>query len=714
MKYRTTCAAFAAITTLSALVSTSVLAGDQQPNLREGQRPVVTDEAPVSPVSGQNAPESFRARTSLDRKITLPHPPIDQIPFMPMPEPPAPGIQPIGGESTMTFHDSIANETHELALNQSSTRSLGGQSIEGDYPGFGNTIDNSDELGRSFGNMTLAGGLDTWPRSGNVKLVARFTDVNGIQRWFVCSGSMQDPGVVLTAAHCVYARTPNGIVINDWADIIYVYPAWDGVSNNGQFSAPDSSEVIQNFGYAFGSAFLAGTNYINNGDTDSDNGLIRISRGSSRNIGMLTGWFAWAWGQSCGTIQSRTYNNFSYPAENCPTPGLHNGGDMYYWAGSIDACPGNQMQLNTGGGNCLDTVWGGMSGSGMYYIDGDNRYVHSVASTSNRFDRGYYCKLWETFVNDMQDFENATRGVSFDLEPLRFRAGGSTSVLQGQSLDSQATVSMVNATNNNPAADTYQLKVYLSTNNNISTGDTLLATWNYNTDFAAMQTRTFNVPAPIIPLDTPPGNYFIGVILDTGDDTISANNDTDTWDAQEITVLEAFPDLEATLSDAVAGTYYRGETISVTHRTFNIGDRPTEDVHVEFRASTNDFITTFDTFMEERFYGPLNVGSSVWVISQVQIPADLAPGVYYIGTIVDESTGTELTLANNWVSDTDTITVLACLADLTGDGQINFFDVSAFLSAFAAMDPVADFNNDGNFNFFDVSLFLNAFNAGCP
>jgi hypothetical protein len=56
----------------------------------------------------------------------------------------------------------------------------------------------------------------------------------------------------------------------------------------------------------------------------------------------------------------------------------------------------------------------------------------------------------------------------------------------------------------------------------------------------------------------------------------------------------------------------------------------------------------------------------------------------------------------------------ACPADLTGDGVLNFFDVSAFLSAFSAADPAADFNNDGEFNFFDVSAFLGAFTAGCP
>jgi hypothetical protein len=53
-------------------------------------------------------------------------------------------------------------------------------------------------------------------------------------------------------------------------------------------------------------------------------------------------------------------------------------------------------------------------------------------------------------------------------------------------------------------------------------------------------------------------------------------------------------------------------------------------------------------------------------------------------------------------------------ADLTGDGVLNFFDVSAFLTAFLAGDTAADFTGDGQFNFFDVSAFLSAFNAGCP
>ena len=60
------------------------------------------------------------------------------------------------------------------------------------------------------------------------------------------------------------------------------------------------------------------------------------------------------------------------------------------------------------------------------------------------------------------------------------------------------------------------------------------------------------------------------------------------------------------------------------------------------------------------------------------------------------------------------VTVDQCLADLTGDGQLDFFDVSAFLSAFTSQDPAADFTGDGQFNFFDVSMFLAAYSAGCP
>lgn len=49
-----------------------------------------------------------------------------------------------------------------------------------------------------------------------------------------------------------------------------------------------------------------------------------------------------------------------------------------------------------------------------------------------------------------------------------------------------------------------------------------------------------------------------------------------------------------------------------------------------------------------------------------------------------------------------------CPPDLNGDGALNFFDVSVFLS------DRPDFNGDGRVNFFDVSDFVSSFLAGCP
>ncbi len=47
-------------------------------------------------------------------------------------------------------------------------------------------------------------------------------------------------------------------------------------------------------------------------------------------------------------------------------------------------------------------------------------------------------------------------------------------------------------------------------------------------------------------------------------------------------------------------------------------------------------------------------------------------------------------------------------------GELNFFDVSEFLSAFTAQDASADLNSDNVWNFFDVSAFLSAYSNGCP
>lgn len=81
-----------------------------------------------------------------------------------------------------------------------------------------------------------------------------------------------------------------------------------------------------------------------------------------------------------------------------------------------------------------------------------------------------------------------------------------------------------------------------------------------------------------------------------------------------------------------------------------------------------------------------------------------AGGAVIPGAVISGDSGV------NWAAG------VACPADLAAPyGTLDFFDVSAFLSAYNAHDPAADLAAPfGTFDFFDVSAFLSAYNAGCP
>lgn len=56
-----------------------------------------------------------------------------------------------------------------------------------------------------------------------------------------------------------------------------------------------------------------------------------------------------------------------------------------------------------------------------------------------------------------------------------------------------------------------------------------------------------------------------------------------------------------------------------------------------------------------------------------------------------------------------------CVADVSGDGQVNFVDIVEFLGLFNGQDPAADLAAPfGSLDFGDVTAFLGAYNAGCP
>ena len=437
-------------------------------------------------------------------------------------------------------------ETGELAIIAQSTDAdprsdlRAGESFEG-IPFKLDALAETDLGPRGFGTMTqiAQSNLQTYPWRANTKLVMRFVDEGGTTRFFVCSGTMQDAGIVFTAAHCLYIHDANiggtNVPINDWAREVWVYPAWDG--EGAQFSAPANAEHREHWGWARSTSYMAFTGWTNNEDFNWDVAAVRLRRTQTRQVGMLTGWFGWSSDDDCTWLTTEIFYNSSYPTENCPTVGLHTGREMYFWSGTFDSCHDtNRAQIDTTPG-CMTAVWGGMSGSSAYF-DTSNRRTHAIVSTSNRSTRGRYARIWGNFSTEILDnVRPGVRGDVADYELLRFRSDPPLRVVDGQSVG-PSRVNVTNATNDNPASRSFTLRVYLSNNNIISEADTLLATWTYsNVNFSEMEIRQFNIPAPTIPAGTPPGTYWLGAVLDSSSDSNPSNNNVWGWDAQEIEVV---------------------------------------------------------------------------------------------------------------------------------------------------------------------------------
>jgi hypothetical protein len=486
-------------------------------------------------------------------------PPLDQVPPVPMANVETAPHNPNPNSSVMV-HDGVANQTWELPLVQ-------GAPASGGAPGY-NGADGfvvPPEMARNFGSMVNACCLTSFPASANCRLLLRFVDDLNNSYYYVCSGAMQDSGMIMCASHCVYWNTTAAGLLGGrnpgnggWAAEIWVYPGWDGSGG----SPPGTNDIVQNWGWTHGTSYLAGANYVNNGDFDSDFGLVMCNHSGERHVGMLTGWFGYWYGTDCPTVQSRTYYNYSFPAENsgCCASG-HNGYTMEYWSGTFDACPGNQLQLFTTCG-CTTAVWGGMSGSNAYWYDGTNRYAEAVCSTSNRSTRGQYCHMWDQWATGMNTSRDNTRGATFDLEAFRFRLNGS-STIQATTSAGTSSVFTCNISNADPASAGYTVRVYLSTDDIITSSDTLLGTFGYTWDYGPLTTVTVNLGAVTIP-NVAPGTYWLGAILDPGTDAFPNNNATHTWDAQQITVTTAPPPPPGNDNCASAYGYAIGNLITGT------------------------------------------------------------------------------------------------------------------------------------------------------
>ncbi|MBN1591183.1 MAG: tandem-95 repeat protein [Pirellulales bacterium] len=348
---------------------------------------------------------------------------------------------------------------------------------------------------RDFNGLSLIDNPEVFPWCVNVKI---YMDFGGDH--YVGSGVLIDSMHVLTAGHCVYDYGGTG-----WADSIRVVPAFE----NG----------AKPFGQAYSAQLHSWTGWTNSGDYDHDIGVIDLDRP----VGALTSWYGYGYNDSETFFLSNTFHNPGYPAES-----PYNGQYMYYWYGDFDYfIPfSNQVGITSQG-------YGGQSGSGAYYKDGDSRIVYSVLSNGISSFENFIRLTDNKFYDIRDDFIADDVPSTYDLIPLDVNVSPGT-VDSGDTLSSLSYV--VHNYSSVSWSGTVSANIYLSTDSDITSSDILLGTSSVTRTIGAKGTTTISVTTPItIPDHQATGNYRIGVILNASDYKTS-NNDTDDWDAAAITV----------------------------------------------------------------------------------------------------------------------------------------------------------------------------------
>jgi subtilase family serine protease len=216
---------------------------------------------------------------------------------------------------------------------------------------------------------------------------------------------------------------------------------------------------------------------------------------------------------------------------------------------------------------------------------------------------------------------------------------------------------------------------YLSTDATITTADRLIASDAVPALTAAFIGSTYfdhyNFSA-LVPANLAPGTYFLGAIADAGGLIAETNENNNTWNTVQITVTApSSSDLTASVLSGPA-TVAAGGNFTIAGDTFNLGSGTTAASTTNFYLSTDATITTADRLIASDAVPALTaafIGSTYFdhYNFSALVPANLAPGTYFLGAIADAGGLIAETNENNNTWNTVQITVTA--ANQTGSVQ---------------------------------------------
>lgn len=214
------------------------------------------------------------------------------------------------------------------------------------------------------------------------------------------------------------------------------------------------------------------------------------------------------------------------------------------------------------------------------------------------------------------------------------------------------TVLTVNTTVRNIGvvpATPFRVGVYLSSNNVISTADTLLA----SRDVAGLAVGASST-APVsaaVPAGLGAGTYFVGVVVDDLQSQFELRESNNALLAPGMLDVVASPvpqpDLLVQSVTYTPHTALQGGSVQVVSEVRNAGTLSAGAFQVGIYLSTDDVIATDDLRIGTRTVFQLGIGFGSASSAPVTIPPALAPGTYYLGVIADDLAQVGETLETN-------------------------------------------------------------------
>jgi subtilisin family serine protease len=183
----------------------------------------------------------------------------------------------------------------------------------------------------------------------------------------------------------------------------------------------------------------------------------------------------------------------------------------------------------------------------------------------------------------------------------------------------------------NAAAGPFDVGIYLSSDQTITTADTLLGEW-FLSALGAGTTGSSGAMLLTVPASLAPGTYYVGALADHESQVVETNETNNAKAGNVVTVTK--PDLVVTaISGPTSAARGSLKTFNLSFKNQGTGTASALDVGIYL--STDQTITTADTRIGAWFEATLAAGATKSGAISLQIPSTLTPRTYYVGAIAD-------------------------------------------------------------------------------